>query len=320
MNQSVGLLVNPLSFRASRGQLWQRAVALAEQQHIPVQIETAPSGFSAALAKFQSEGAGLVVILGGDGTLQGLLSERYRADGLQYLPPLMMLGGGRTNLIAANQNGASGDVFSRLKRVLAAPLHKQQLRACDTFVLSGEDLESEVGLFMAGAMIDEVIRDLHHYRDGHRGRWRDGAVATSLWMTRRLAAASWRSRPFTTPEMTVRAEMLGQLQGGMRLLILSTLARMGPNISPWASRGVGALRLLSVRAGARRFWSHLPGLLQGRFHESQDPASGYLSGRSNQVRFEGLHRFCIDGQEFESASGRICAQAGPVIHFVDPLL
>lgn len=312
------LLINPRSFLAARKSLWRQAAEIAKLHGTPVRVESDPEGFFSAMDEFSVLRPTRVIILGGDGTLQGLLSACHHRGALEGLPPLMKLGGGRTNLIAANVKGTGGDVTGKLERTLAAPAQAAALKPVHTFVVSDDENPPEVGLFLAGAMIDDVIRGLHSYRDGQQGRWRDGTPATLLWLARRAGFALSGIRPFARPELEIEAERLGALSGPMRLMLLSTLDRIGPGIEPYADHGEGALRVLAARTGAHRFWLRLPALARGRYSRDMNPRTGYLSGRCDEARLEGLHHYCIDGQEFESRSGTVTIRSGPRVWFEEP--
>lgn len=312
------LLINPRSFLASRNSLWQRAAEAAGKFGAPVRMEADLAGFLSAVSEFSGLGASKIIVFGGDGTLQGLLSECLRAGTLESLPALMKLGGGRTNLIAANLKGTGGDVIGKLERALEAPAGRDRTRTVPTFVVSCDENPIEAGLFLAGAVIDEAIREIHAYREGQHGRWRDGTLASLCWAARRTTSALARLRPFERPEMEIEAQGLGKLQGPMRLMLLSTLDRMPAGIRPYAPHGQGAVRVLAARADASGFWRTVPAIARGRFDRSTSPETGYLSGRCPEVKIDGLHRYCIDGQEFESQSGSVRVRGGPEIRFAEP--
>jgi hypothetical protein len=175
------------------------------------------------------------------------------------------------------------------------------------------------GFFVAGALVDHVIRDCHSYRSRHRGWLRTGHPS-SAWRVLQLGmlGAMGRSR-FRPQAMTIDAGALGVLEQPVRLLIATSLEHQRGWIDPYADRGSGQLRLTAIGARAARFWPTLPGLLRGRLATGLRPETGYLSGRTERASVRGLDAVCVDGQEYDlDPSLELILQPGPEFSFLTP--
>jgi hypothetical protein len=310
------LLSNPQSFRMSMGDRLQRLESLARDRGIPVLHVSDAQSIAAAVREAVEAGAVRMAVAGGDGTLQAVVSELLQQLPFERRPAILILGGGRTNLIARDlaSRGEVGAVFARavgstdLRRARRAVLHVRQ-----------DGGFSQHGFFLAGALVDEVIRDCHAYRAAHRDALRTGHTATA-WRLPQLAvlAASGRRR-FHAPALDVDAGPLGRLRGPARFLIATTLQHSDGLYDPYAPRGEGPLRLTAVRAGAAGFWRRLPRLLTGRYAAAMHPGCGYLSGRCERVSITGLASLTLDGQEHLLDPGRPVELSAPdEIEFLVP--
>lgn len=311
------LLVNPRSFRmASRNRL-QRIDQFAQSRRIPLYAVHGPEEIAAALADAAPGPDDRLIIIGGDGTLQAAVSELAPAAEKRLAPRLCMLGGGRTNFTARDL-GSHRRLLGSLEHLLAEPA---AWKATDRAVLrlSSDRQEPLYGFFIAGALVDAVIRDCHAYRARGVGWLRTGQIATP-WRLTQLAwlTASGRKR-FPAPALELNAEGLGTLSGPIRILLMTSLQHESGLLNPYAARGEGPLRLTAVHAQAPAFWRSLPRLLSGRFGPKQCPDQGYLSGSARAVTLSGLSSICLDGQEYSLDPGcELRVEAGPAFRFLHP--
>jgi diacylglycerol kinase (ATP) len=288
------LLSNPQSFRMSMGDRLARLESLATERGIPVLHVSDAESIAAAVSEAVRAGASRMAVAGGDGTLQAVVSELLQQLPFERRPAVLILGGGRTNLIARDL-GSRGEVGAVFARALGSADLRRERRPVLHVVQAGGF--SEHGFFLAGALVDEVIRDCHAYRAAHRGALRTGHTATAWRLPQLAALAALGKRRFHAPTLTLAAGPLGQLEGPARLLLATTLLHADGLYDPYAARGEGALRLTAVRAGAAGFWRRLPRLVTGRYSAAMHPGSGYLSGRCKGVSITGLGSLTLDGQE-----------------------
>lgn len=311
------ILANPRSFRmASRNRL-QRIDRLAHANAIPLYAVHGPTEIAAALADAAPGPADRVIIIGGDGTLQAAVTELAPLAEKNEAPTLCMLGGGRTNFTARDL-GSHDRLLRSLEHLVR---HPTAWSAAERSVLrvSGSEHGPLYGFFVAGALVDAVIRDCHAYRARHRGWLRTGHTATP-WRLAQLGAQALvgRSR-FSLPMLDLEAEGLGALNGPVRVLLLTSLRHEKGGLNPYAQRGSGPVRLTAVHARAPGFWRRLPALISGRFGDSLTPETGYLSGHSTRVSVRGLPSICLDGQEFVlDPASPLRIETGPAFRFLQP--
>lgn len=322
--RGVCLIVNPKSFRASRGGLAERAIALARHHGVPVIEADAPAELSAALDRRLTPGRQHdLLVLAGDGTVQALV------DRLMHLPPdipmprLMVLGGGRTNLTAADLDG-SGDVLAKLEAAFGRAGRRGLPSVVETrrvLVVEQSPAPARHGFFLAAGLVDETIRACHAWRIGGRGPLRRGYLSTVTCLLG-LALRALIGRPAVrSPHLRVVAEGRGVLEGPMRLFAATTLEHRTGAFDPYAQRAesAGRPRFTAVIAGARGFWRSLGALLRGRFKPHMTPEGGYLSGGSERIEVWGMSGYSLDGEPFACDPARpLVIRGGARLEFLQP--
>jgi diacylglycerol kinase family enzyme len=322
--RGVCLIVNPKSYRASRGGLAGRAIELARRNGVDVIEAETPVDMIAALdRRLMQGGMGLdLFVLAGDGTVQALVDRLVRLPPDLSMPRLLVLGGGRTNLTAVDLDG-TGDVLAKLETAFArsrstSVRHAVQLRRL--LVVEQPPAPARHGFFIAGGLVDETIRACHVWRaDG--GAIRRSHLGTMFYLLT-LALSALIGRPkLRSPRLRVTADGRGTLEGPMRFLVATTLEHRTGAFDPYAQRAepAGGPRLTAVIAGARRFWGSLGDLLRGRFGQHMTPDGGYLSGGSEHIQVWGLRGYTLDGEEFAcDPSKPVLIRGGARLEFLRP--
>ncbi|TVS12328.1 MAG: hypothetical protein EA419_05190 [Wenzhouxiangella sp.] len=310
------ILVNPDSFRMSGANRLARITRFVDGRGITLYRAHGPDEIATALGRAELDARDRLIVIGGDGTLQATVTCLADQAENGSAPILCMLGGGRTNFTARDL-GSHARLFRSLEQLIDSP-DSWTVEQRRVLQLGSATHGTLYGFFVAGALVDEIIRDCHEYRRKKKGWLRSGHPAT-LWRVAQLALLGLSGRrSFHQPKLRIEADGLGALDGHVRLVLLSSLEHAG-GIDPYADRGTGALRLTVIGADARRFWRRLPALVRGRFHPDQNPASGYLSGRTRRLRLQGLPSICLDGQEFSlDPDETLTVQAGPAFRFLRP--
>ncbi|HMA98816.1 MAG TPA: diacylglycerol kinase family protein [Wenzhouxiangella sp.] len=311
------ILVNPKSFRIHAGAKLQQICSTAKAAGVSLHVVHHPEEISAALTSHRQDPPRRLIIIGGDGTVQAALAELVETPPAR-LPFILVLGGGRTNFTARDL-GTHATPNYWLQRALNSP---EDFRTEHRMILSLQQQSTRKrlhGFFIAGALVDHVIRDCHDYRTRHQGWLRTGHPS-SAWRVIQLAVTGLFGRSnFLPPHMRIDAGRLGSLDQTVRILIMSSLEHQRGLINPYDSRGSGSLRLTAVTQSAEGFWRRLPFLLRGRLGSRQTPDAGYLSGRTERVVIQGLQSVCIDGQECEFLPHEdVLVKAGPTFSFMVP--
>ncbi len=291
------MLVNPGSFRMSLGDRRERLAAVTSQHALPIEDISTPEQMRTAVERALKSGAKILIISGGDGTLQAIvtiLAELTRPD---QCPRLLILGGGRTNY-TARDFGSHVKIADLLRTALERPQQLQE-SVRHSLVLRQPGQPDRHGFFIAASLIDFVIRDCHRYRNAGTGFLRRGHLSTAVRVSQLGIKALFSRNAFQSPTLTINAGELGQLSGPVRMLLLTSLHHSNEHVDPYAKRGNGEVRLTAVHCRSAGFWRRLPRLLRGQYNNAMTPEQGYLSGRTEIVRIRGLTQVCLDGQEHD---------------------
>lgn len=316
--RSVCLIVNPKSFRASRDGLAARAIELARRHGGDVIEASTPDALAAALDRPLQQGRPLdLFVLSGDGTIQALIDLLMRLPADLPMPRLLVLGGGRSNLTAADLDG-TGDVLAKLESAFTRNRALRQTRR--VLVVEQAPHPARHGFFLAGGLVDETIRACHQWREGGGALRRSHLGTMCCLMLMALGALVGRPK-VRSPRLRVHAEGRGTIEGPMRVLLATTLVHRGGGFDPYAQRSEpgGSPRVTAVVAGARRFWRSLGRLLSGRFDSRMTPDGGYLSGRSEHIEVLGMRGYSLDGEAFACDPTRpVVIRGGARLEFLQP--
>lgn len=309
------LIVNPRSFRASRG-LATQATALAVAHGAEVVVVDGPQATRAAVKAILARRQRQVMVLAGDGTVCAIVDQLCSLPMGAWTPDLLILPGGRTNLTAADL-GATGDALQTLKRALLRAREKRgEVEIEERCALRIEQAPAPPrhGFFLAGALIDSAIRQCHAQR---ADRNHQGQLSTLTYLMQLAVRGLFGRSGLSCPPLRIDAGACGTQQGPVRLLLATTLRHRRGLFDPYAPRGQGDVRVTSVSADAPRFWRSLPRLVTGRFSTAMNAATGYLSGRCGRVQISGLAHYMLDGEAFDADPTRpIVISAGPRLRFI----
>jgi diacylglycerol kinase family enzyme len=251
----------------------------------------------------------VLVINGGDGTVQAALTEIYRGGHFGTdVPPVAVLPNGKTNLIALDL-GATGDPIEALKRVLelARTDMEPHIVSRELIELSGGRAGGKpvLGMFLGGAGLADVILYCRNriYPLGLPNGVSHvlAAIAGILSIIIGIKAAFLPPRPRL---MKVSYRKQGQLQGRFALLMVTTLERLllGGELRGSSPDNSGALKMMVIERSPRALWRAMLDTARGRLSRSGD---GLHIERGDEIRIEGDHSSVIlDGELFEAEHDR----------------
>ena len=261
----------------------------------------------------------VLILNGGDGTVQSTLTELYNNrhfDGAP--PPVAVLPNGKTNLIALDL-GAVGDPIVALERILQmaqGPLDANIVHR-ELIALSREE-EGQLpvlGMFLGGAgLADYMLYCRDKIYPLGLPNWLSHALtlgALLLSLVFGLRAAFLPPRPANLKVSLVRQ---GQIQGTFSLLIVTTLRKMllGTSVSTEATK-IGGLQLMAVDNHALTL---VRAVLAGRLGKlGRGRLVGVHIERGDEIRIEGERSSVIlDGEIFQARKGKPI-----VLRHTDPL-
>lgn len=295
------LLVNPRSFRASRWGRAGRAARLARRAGLEVIEASDPAGFRAAFDALHARRVPQVWLFSGDGTIHWLAEYLHTLpDG--WSPELLLLGGGRANVVP--REGGGYPPMRALSRALAVHRTGRPMRrlTITTLRVTQQGQPERHGFFLAGGMVHEGVRVCSEHRARGTG-WLHRSLAADFYALLKLLVQVALGRsplpPYT--HMGVGMDDGRELPvSPIRILLASTLGMREALYNPFADMGEGPVRATAIAANAPHFWRHLPGMLRGRFPRGPATATGVLSGRCRELLVQGLADFSLDGEHFRA--------------------
>ena len=261
----------------------------------------------AALATIARVRPKMLVINGGDGTVQAALTElqngRHFGDSP---PPVAVLPSGKTNLIALDL-GVQGDPVAALERLVALAQSdlSEHVVEREMIALSGGAAPQRpvIGMFLGGAGLADIILYCRHkiYPLGLPNGVSHGLTALAVLARLFLRLKGGFLPPHPRPLMVSMRSREG-LSGRFSLLAVTTLDRL--LLSGAVSAGQkGSLKLIAVEEGplsvVRAFFASVAGRL------GQSKLRWIHFEQADEISIEGDNSSVIlDGETFRAEIGR----------------
>lgn len=248
----------------------------------------------------------VIVINGGDGTVQTALTELYQGEHFKgKVPPIAVLPNGKTNLIALDL-GIHGDPIKALERIvdIAKTGLDDHVVARELIALSDGLVGTRpvLGMFLGGAGLADIILYCRNriYPLGLSNSLSHvlTAVVVLLWI---IFGLRGKYMPPATRPVSISLVRDGQIAGRFAVLIVTTLERLILNARPGNGQ-VGHLKLMAVDQSAPAILRALYASLLGRFGTSR--MQGIHIEQGDIIRIEGDRSSVIlDGELFEAKDG-----------------
>lgn len=317
---TVALLSNPRSTGNLSALPRMRSFCAAQSDIFHYEVESVDQ-IGEALRTIARVNPKILVVNGGDGTVQAALTELYLGghfDGSP--PPVAVLPNGKTNLIALDL-GAVGDPIAALQRVMdiARSDISEHVVVRELIALSdgGDGSRPVLGMFLGGAGMADTILYCRNkiYPLGLPNSISHLLTAVAVLATLILGIRSAFLPPAATP-MKVSMMRQGQLQGRFSLLIVTTLHKLLLGSSTAGSASAGPLQMMVVE---QRPLPLLRALFAGIFGRvGRDEMKGVHFGRGDEIKIEGDRSSVIlDGEIFQADAGKpIVLKTTPPVPFL----
>ncbi len=302
----IGLIINP---RSQRNRQDMSAVRRAAARHgglLHVELDDVHAA-AQVLRDFARREVGLVVVSGGDGTVQKVLTELLNGSEFAVLPRIAVLPSGMTNLIAADV-GPRGDPARSLDRVCRAAAADAAM-AVETLVrpvLSMQRTPGEPpvhGMFLGTAAFYRGImvarNEVHPLGAKHNFA---AVMALALALFRLAAGRRGPNMLLRGERMTVELDGMPAQPRDYLLFMATTLRRLILGVMPFWGEGAGNLRYTSIGFPPQNLWRALLPAVRGR-PKPWMQARGYRSGWADECRLSIESPIVFDGEIFNPDSG-----------------
>jgi diacylglycerol kinase family enzyme len=250
----------------------------------------------------------VLVINGGDGTVQATLTELHQGSHFRGgPPPVAVLPNGKTNLIALDL-GAGGDAITALERVLEMARTDLESHIVSRELISlseGPDARPVLGMFLGGAALAETMLYCREkiYPLG-LPNWLAHGVALIMGLLAVLIGRGASFLPTQPPPLKVSVLRAGALQGRFALIMVTTLRRvLFSGNMPASASGNGTMQLLVIERSIPALVRALFAAIRGRLGRHQ--LSGVHLRSGDEIRIEGNRSAIVmDGELFETGAGR----------------
>jgi hypothetical protein len=260
-----------------------------------------------ALAEIARQNVNLLVVNGGDGTLQFALTEILASGEFERIPMIAPLRGGRTNMTAldlgAHRNPVKG-LRGMLEDVRAGRLAERIVERPVLRLETMKGRDCQYGMFFGAGMIERAIGLTHRLFPSGKSQGVLGATLVTLGLCARVAMRD--TNGVVVPDkigVLVNGEMIPH--GEFYLAIASSLDRLFMKINPFWGQGDGGVRFTTMASTAKDMRSGIPGILRGKPKAFVTPENGYTSSNADKVELRLSCGFTIDGEVFEPVNDEV---------------
>jgi hypothetical protein len=263
----------------------------------------------------------VLVINGGDGTVQATLTELYNGGHFgEQPPPVAVLPSGKTNLIALDL-GASGDPIDTLERLIELARNDDLARYTVPRELialrrPGSADRPVIGMFLGGAGLAETML---YCRNKIYPLGLPNSISHALTAIAYIAQLLLKLKSSLLPARATTTEIVfperERISGRFALLAVTTLNKMLLS-NELGGEGRGPLKVVAIE---ERPWTVLRALLAGLTGGYKGKKMrGFHFEEGDQVTIEGERsRLILDGETFHAESGSpIHLMPAPPLSFV----
>jgi hypothetical protein len=247
----------------------------------------------------------MLVINGGDGTVQAALTEIHNGGHFgDHPPPMAVIPSGKTNLIALDL-GVHGDPIAALERLveLAQDDLSEHLVARELIALRKKGSERPViGMFLGGAGLADTMLYCRNkiYPLGLPNGLSHALTALALAF-RLLSGIKASFLPPKATQLQVSTGGERRISGKFSLLAVTTLDKLLLS-SRLKTAGRGPLKLLAIEERPLSIFKAVFASLLGKL--GKGPLRGVHLEEANEISIEGEgSRVILDGETFQAETG-----------------
>lgn len=264
-----------------------------------------------ALADLARQEVDILVVNGGDGTLQYALTEILENNAFDgRVPMIAPLRGGRTNM-SAGDLGASKDPvrgFASLIDDIEAGYLKERVSPRQVLrVKHDRNEQAEYGMFFGVGVIHRAIGLNHQWFENEHSHGVQGALGATLVTASLLGRMAAGDHTGILQPDKAQVIIDGELQDRSEffLMIASSLDRLFSRMRPFWGTGPGGVQFTTIASNAHRIPRSLTGILRGKPLPFVTEENGFLSRRAKRIELNLDCGFTVDGELFDPRAGRI---------------
>lgn len=253
----------------------------------------------------------VLVINGGDGTVQAALTELYQSGHYggevgAVPPPVAVLPNGKTNLIALDL-GAVGDPIAALTQILkiVADDVRPHVVARQLITLTNGGPERPVlGMFLGGAgLADHILFCRNKIYPLGLPNWLSHVLAGIAMFIGVLFGLRGSWLPERPGEMRVSVHRDGHMEGRFFLLMVTTLERLLLNGRGVVAEHGGPLKVMAIEQRRGAVFRAAYDAIRGRLGDAR--SRGMHIRQGDEIRIEADNSSVVlDGETFFSTRGR----------------
>ena len=310
----MGVLTNPRSGGNKKG-LGGIYNILAQWPEVLHREAFTPEGMAEALTFFAQNGVELIIINGGDGTAQAVLTLIERAEIFTTPPLLALLRAGTTSMLPRDV-GIPGSAVAGLSRALRWAKNRDADLALQPRpilrVQRADGQSTQCGMFFGAGAICQGIKEFHS--GVNPMGWR-GQIMPGITLIRMLLAILRKNHERVPPLLT-RSRIDGQAeQERLNLFVLiSTLNHLFFKMRPYWGTEEAPLHYTEVAAEPKYLFRILPSLFRRQKNRYALPENGFVSHNIHEVQLAIEGDFTLDGELYAVGPGPLTiSTAGPVM-------
>jgi hypothetical protein len=312
-----GLISNPLS-QQNRKKIERVRDCVRRAPGLAYEELTAIGDIPAILSRFARAGVELVIVNGGDGTVQAVLTSLINDRPFAALPAVAILPMGMTNQIA-HDVGLRGRPYASLPRLLRRLETRgaRRLHSRPVLSLSDETAPPRHGMFFGnGAFTRGTLlarKEIHPL-----GVERTAAVGAALgvFLSRALFKPGALQTVYAGETMTMQLDDEPVRRGEALLVMATTLQHGIYGIYPFWGETAAPLRVTRLPFPPERLGRAALPIVFG-WERAWLKDFGYISAGGRSLSLQAFGPSMLDGETIETAPGaRLRLHAGPAITFV----
>lgn len=248
----------------------------------------------------------ILIINGGDGTVQAVLTELHNGDAFgDNPPPVAVLPSGKTNLIALDLGAEGGpiEMLGKLQDIVAKGIEPHIVTRELIALSEGEDDDQPIiGMFLGGAGLADIMLYCRHkiYPMGLPNGVSHFLTAIAV-VAQQLLGLKGKALPPAPRPTTLGLGTAKAMTERFAVLMVTTLDKLLLN-QELASGQKGGLKIVAVEQGRRRVLGALWASIMGKL--GKQPVKGVHIEATDRITIAGeASEVILDGESFAAPQG-----------------